>query len=35
MPGLLHSLQVLEVQHRIHDLLGIPEPFGESIYVLR
>ncbi|KAL4458441.1 hypothetical protein ABPG75_013306 [Micractinium tetrahymenae] len=27
--------KVLEVQHRMHDLLGIPEPFGESIYVLR
>lgn len=24
-----------EVQHRIHELLGIPEAFGESLYVLQ
>lgn len=27
--------QVREVQHRIHELLGIPEAFGESLYVLQ
>jgi hypothetical protein len=26
---------VREVQHRIHDLIGIPEAFGESLYVLQ
>eukprot|EP00887_Chlorella_sp_A99_P006413 scaffold3.g6413.t1 len=26
---------VLGIQHRIHDLVGIPEEFGESLYVLR
>jgi hypothetical protein len=26
---------VREIQHRIHDLVGIPEAFGESIYVLQ
>ena len=27
--------QVREVQHRIHELVGIPEQFGESLYVLQ
>lgn len=27
--------QVRAVQRRIHELVGIPEQFGESIYVLR
>lgn len=27
--------QVLEIQNRIHRLVGIPEAFGESIYVLQ
>ena len=29
------SCQVREVQHRIHELVGIPERFGESLYVLQ
>lgn len=27
--------KVLEIQHRLHSLVGIPEEFGESIYMLR
>ena len=29
------ALQVREIQHRIHELVGIPEAFGESLYVLQ
>jgi hypothetical protein len=28
-------LQVKAIQHRVHDLVGIPEAFGESFYVLQ
>ena len=34
-PLSLPYCQVREVQHRIHELVGIPEQFGESLYVLQ
>ncbi|GAB4822020.1 hypothetical protein N2152v2_009066 [Parachlorella kessleri] len=35
LTGRKRDAKVLEIQDRIHQLIGIPERFGESMYVLR
>lgn len=35
LSGGLRTDLVLDIQHRIHDWVGVPEEFGESLYVLR